>query len=404
MRLPQGAWTVLAKEIRETMRDRNLIVNLVLVPLFLYPLLGFGALQIVQIVKGVSEKSPPLVLVSPQTPPELRDSLLARDDLDVEVEVRSPGMMRAATLREAGADSARAWWHRLHRSPAAVLDWGRTSADSALLVYDASRDRSRAAHTAVLEEWNEWSRNAVLERARTHGLTAADVQPWSVVNEDTASASERGQEILAMVLPLTLLLMLTMGTYYSALDAVVGERERGTLETLFVTPLSRGAILAGKLMYVVLASITSLVLNLVSLTLFLGLVLRVAPTDSEIRVNVEPAAFLLVVLAAFLAAAFFAAIFMMASVRSKSYREGQAALLPYFMGTLVVAVSASATRSSFTMKEAVVPVVNVLSLFKSVLRGEYPLMPILTAFGVLALLALAALEVARRVGARETRA
>jgi hypothetical protein len=119
---------------------------------------------------------------------------------------------------------------------------------------------------------------------------------------------------------------------------------------------------------------------------------------------VEPLAFVLVVAAAVLAAAFFAAVFMMAAVRSKSYREGQAALLPYFMGTLVVAVAASATRSSFTTKEALIPVVNVLSLFKSVLRGEYPVVPIVTALAVLAVLAAAALEIARRVGARETRA
>ncbi len=402
--LSAGAFAVLRKEIRETIRDRNLVVNLILVPLFLYPLLGFGALQIFHVVKGVSERSRPVVLVSPKTPPALRDSLLARDDVDLQVETRGPGMMRSATLQAAGADSARAWWKRLDREPAVVLDWGWAARDSVLLVHDGSRDRSRAARGIVLDELDDWRQRAVLERASSRGLDSADVEMWDVVDEDTSSASERGQEILALVLPLTLLLMLTMGTYYSALDTVVGEKERGTLETLFVTPLSRRAILFGKFLYVVLASFTSLVLNLVSLTLFMALVLRIASGNGEIRVHVEPAAFALVVVAALLAAGFFAALFMMAAVRSKSYREGQAALLPYFMGTLVVGVAASAGREAFTMKEAVIPVVNVLGLFKSVLRGEYPPGPIAAALAVLAVAALAALEVARRVGAKETRA
>jgi hypothetical protein len=53
------------------------------------------------------------------------------------------------------------------------------------------------------------------------------------------------------------------------------------------------------------------------------------------------------------------------------------------------------------MKQALIPVVNLVSLFKSVLRGEYPLGPIVAVFVVLTLLATAAFVVAARIGARE---
>jgi hypothetical protein len=55
------------------------------------------------------------------------------------------------------------------------------------------------------------------------------------------------------------------------------------------------------------------------------------------------------------------------------------------------------------MREAIVPVVNVLALFKSALRGEYPPGPILASLALTALAAAIALAVARRVGAREAR-
>ncbi|HET9888042.1 MAG TPA: hypothetical protein VFR10_11060, partial [bacterium] len=54
-----GPVVLLRKEIRETLRDRSLVLNLILVPLFLYPTLGFCAFQIVQVVRGVAERSKP---------------------------------------------------------------------------------------------------------------------------------------------------------------------------------------------------------------------------------------------------------------------------------------------------------------------------------------------------------
>lgn len=53
------------------------------------------------------------------------------------------------------------------------------------------------------------------------------------------------------------------------------------------------------------------------------------------------------------------------------------------------------------MREALVPVVNLVALFRSVLRGEYPPGPILAALGVLAGLAALALLAASRAGLRE---
>ena len=64
-------------------------------------------------------------------------------------------------------------------------------------------------------------------------------------------------------------------------------------------------------------------------------------------------------------------------------------------------MTTATTRDPFTMKQALIPVVNVVALFKSVLRGEYPVGPIVAAFLVLAALAAAALYIAARIGSRE---
>ncbi|HET9887136.1 MAG TPA: ABC transporter permease subunit, partial [bacterium] len=318
-------------------------------------------------------------------------------EISVEVDPRITGQFRAAQ------DSAeiRAAWRSNGSGPAVVLDWVGAAQDTAILYHDGSRDRSQRAHDVVAQAIEDWKIASISDRARERGLADSEVRPWIVSQEDTSSALERGKEILSMVLPITLVLMLTMGTYYSALDTIVGERERGTFESLLTSSLTRGQILLGKFYYVVVASLVSLFLNLVSLTVFLGFLLHLIPSTTEISIDVEPAAFFLILAASILAGAFFAAVFMVAASSAKTYREGQAALLPYYFSSIILGLTTATTHEPLSMKQALIPVVNLVSLFKSVLRGEYPLGPIVTVFVVLALLAAAAFVFAARIGARE---
>jgi sodium transport system permease protein len=391
-----GPLVLLRKEIRETLRDRSLVLNLILVPLFLYPMLGFGAFQVIQIVDGVAQRSKPMVVLAPSVPSVLRDSLSVREEIAVRVDSEMIERIRAA---KDTAQTRAAW--RSSGSIAVVLDWTGAPQDTAVLYHDGSRDRSLRAKDVVSNAIEDWKAASISSRAQQQGLPESEIRAWTVSEEDTSSALERGKEILSMVLPITLILMLTMGTYYSALDTIVGERERGTFESLLTSPLTRGQILLGKFYYVVLASLVSLFLNLISLTIFLGFLLQLIPSTTEIWIDVEPAAFFIILAASVLAGAFFAAIFMVAASSAKTYREGQSALLPYYFSSIILGLTTATTRDALTMKQALIPVVNVVSLFKSVLRGEYPVGPILAVFVVLGALAAAAILFASRIGARE---
>jgi sodium transport system permease protein len=388
---------LLRKEIRETLRDRSLVLNLILVPLFLYPMLGFGAFQVIQIIDGVAQRSKPTVVVAPSVPSVLRDSLSVREEIAVKVDAEAIERIRAAN----DTAQTRAAWRSSGSNVAVVLDWTGAAQDTAVLYHDGSRDRSQRAKDVVSNAIEDWKASSISSRAQQQGLAESEIRAWAISEEDTSSALERGKEILSMVLPITLILMLTMGTYYSALDTIVGERERGTFESLLTSPLTRGQILLGKFYYVVLASLVSLFLNLISLTIFLTFLLQLIPSTTEIWIDVEPAAFFIILAASVLAGAFFAAIFMVAASSAKTYREGQSALLPYYFSSIILGLTTATTRDALTMKQALIPVVNVVSLFKSVLRGEYPVGPILTVFVVLGALAAAAILFASRIGARE---
>jgi ABC-type Na+ efflux pump permease subunit len=129
--------------------------------------------------------------------------------------------------------------------------------------------------------------------------------------------------------------------------------------------------------------------------------LKLVPRTAEIAIQVEPPAFLLILAVSVLAAIFFASLFMVAAASAQTYREGQAALLPYYFASIILGLSAAMTHDPLTVKQALIPVANIIAVFKSALRGEYPAGPIAAAGLSLSLLAAAAFFVAVRIGLRE---
>jgi sodium transport system permease protein len=383
-----AALRVLAKEILEARRDRNLVIGLVLVPLFLYPVIGFGIVQVLQITQGLAEQRVTRIAVSDAVPSPLVDRLRERERFEVvPADDRSwdLGSYRIERDREPTLDALLAW----------------VAEDSATVYHDRSRDRSVSARDAVFEELDAWERERALGELAAVGLGQGDLDLWVLVEEDTASAAQRGKRVLAAVLPMILLLMLGLGTFYAALDVVVGERERGTLETILTSPLRRAEVLVGKYLFVVLASVTALVLNLASMTIFLGFVLNLLDLGAEVSLRVSPFAFLLILVTALLTAGFLAAVLMVVAIPSKTYREGQAVLTPFYFLTFIPGVMISASRDPFSMKEAAIPLLNSVALFKSALLGEFPPGPVAVTLVVLAGTTFLALGFASRIVTRE---
>ena len=390
-----GVVRVLRKELREARRDRSLLISVVLVPLFLYPIVGFGAFQVLQIIRGISEQTDTVVWLGEGVPGAIREALAERERFDVREiptehaawSIRPPDVETFRKVREEGPDPADA-----------VLLWLPENAPR--LYYDRSRDRSVSAREAVAEDLESWRRERIVAAYADVGLTEGDLDLWSVERENTASAEERGQGVLALALPMILLFMLATGTYYASIDTIVGERERGTIETILTSPLERGQVLVGKYLYVVLASLVALVLNLASMTLFLGFLMGIAGAE-DVRIQLTPLSIGLIVLTGVLLAGFLSAVMMVVTTPAKTYREGQAMLTPVYVLTFLPGILVSVSREEFALRQAAIPLVNAVALFKSALVSEYPPLPILLTFAVLGLCTFLALKLAARIAARE---
>lgn len=379
---------VLRKEILEALRDRNLVVQLVLVPLFLYPLLGFGAWQAWMVVQGAEEGRVDRAWVDPGLEPALRARLVALADTRWEeppVDLPSPPAPGFRAVRDTMPDP-----------PAVALLLG-ASPDSLLLLVDGARERSRDLADRVSMAVAAHRDSLRRAHATAAGLGQGGLDLVEFERVDTASARQAGRYILSLVLPVILLLMLGQGCTYATLDSIVGERERGTWETLLGSPLPRSSIVAGKLATITLWSVVAFALNLLGMVAFLHFALGIAGLAGQFELGLDPLAIAWMVVVALLTGALLAATMALVALPCRNYREGQASLTPVLLLVVFVPLAVLQATDSFDYGLALVPLVNVAGLLRAAVRGDLPAGPALACVAEMALLAWLAIRLAGRV-------
>src|SRR5438034_624090 len=130
-------------------------------------------------------------------------------------------------------------------------------------------DRSRLAvqrTRVVLDFWREALKEVRFRRA---GLAPQFDVPFRTVLPDLEIKPLEQQifDLLTRIFPFVLVLWSLAGALYPAVDLCAGEKERGTMETLLISPAQREEIVWGKFLTIWVFSAVTALLNLVSMAL-----------------------------------------------------------------------------------------------------------------------------------------
>jgi len=351
-------WVIFLKEVREASRDRRTLLTSFLLPILLVPLLvlGFPALAKRQ-EKALWERPARVSIVGGE---EARE--LIADGLRAGLLEEVPGRVREADIQ-------------------------RGNVDVILVVPPDYRERLRAGREAVtvifdgLEPASSVAKEKLLRVLTASLLTRAGapiVSPVAVQERNLAEERQAGSVVLANLLPFLVAVWAVLGGMHSAVDAAAGEKERGTLESLLVTPPSRLHLVLGKFLAILTTTILAILLVLVATLVALRWTTPpLASSGFGIR-----ALGLLLLIAIFLSS-LTSALALTLSLFSRSIREAQQYLIPlYFMVALpgmAVQFLASWQRESWAY---LLPVFNTLfaarALLLQVLQGQHLLLMLLS--------------------------
>ena len=347
---------VAKKEIIEFIRDWRTIVALVLIPLLLFPLL-FIAFPIVM-QNEAAEMDEKTV-----------DVLIQSDDIETHL------------VDEIGNQSARVFIEAMPLNLTTLSDSGNNTEQLRDLQYDAilrielrndtwyyailhlsTSEQSIEARGRILEVLIQWEEDLTSQRIESAGLdVASTLNPvqWDgpILSADVATKGEQAGMLLSLFIPFVLAIWTASAAVQPAIDMTVGERERGTLESLLSLPLSRTELLLGKWLAVV--SITG-----VGVTLQIGgLLFGIAYLASDF-IDVPSLSFGAVLLLA-LAIGFYGtmivALYLALAMRSKSVKEAGSVLTPITLAMIMpILMTQFINLDDVEMFWFGVPFVNVL--------------------------------------------
>ncbi len=257
--ISQAFKTVFRKEVTENLRDKRTLMSSVVMGSFMGPLFALGMIYLtVQMGKEKAEKQLELPVINMEYAQSFEKHLLANDvkiltlDKSPEDAIKDKDHDVVLAIDESFSDAMR------DGTPAKVK-----------LYYDATaKGAANVSVRRVKALINGYSSTIGAMRLQLRGVSPNIMNVVMIENHDQATSQSKGAQLM-LFLPYFLIMGLFVGSMYLAIDTTAGEKERKSLEPLFLNPVSRTSILSGKLAATVSFGLLTLVLTLVAFKLTL---------------------------------------------------------------------------------------------------------------------------------------
>ncbi len=346
---------VFRKELKDHLRDRRSIFSGLLMPLF-GPLVLLGMFTL--LASWLREDRPLVVPVAGgRNAPNLiaflqrYGAVVETAPADFEAQVRDGKLDLAISVPEDYGKEFEA---------------GRSA--PVQLVEDSSRAKSKPQVMRARRLLELFARRTSMLRMIARGISPVLVAPLELTDVDLATPEKSAANVLG-VMPVLLLMVAFFGGMHLAIDAAAGERERGSLESLLVNPVSRGAVVVGKWMAVTVSAWAALAIALAGFSAALA-----AVPLQELNLKFQLGApEMLGLLAAGLPLSLLAsALQLTLALFARTFKEAQTylSLLVLIPGLPAMFLALQPIKASVRMMA--VPVFGQTLLMTDVLRGEPP--------------------------------
>ena len=312
-------WQVLlVKEIKHLFRDTKTIVQTVVLPTFITPLLLGGIFWYVGSIATEETKKTYDISTYTSTESNLITQLNDSDRLNVLTEASIDEVITSVTdgVTEIGLVLDNSFLNDLESDSSAKIT-----------IYSKNIDtfsQAKSLVTNIIDDFEEAERN---ERLVALNLTNEYVNPIVIEEEDLTTEQESAGSIFGAILALFFVMYVMSGSTYPAVDLGAGEKERGTMETLISTNISSVDIIIGKMLSVTTSAVLTATFSMLGFAIpMLVIFLFYADSVNEylfslLSALLNPVAFLGVFILIIPLSVFMGAFLLAISVYAKTPKE-----------------------------------------------------------------------------------
>lgn len=203
---------------------------------------------------------------------------------------------------------------------------------SVRVVYNSTLNYSSAARSTFSSLVLSTLENTLLQNrfGNLELLTVFDTEEELIVNEDKANG-----EFLSMMLPYLIVMLLFAGAMGLVVDAIAGEKERGTMANMLLSPIKRSSIVFGKLFGLSLLSVLSSLVYATSMILAMPMMMD-GMGELGVSVSLSPVQILELLGIIVSLVLFNVSALCLISVFAKNAKEANAYVMPLYMVVIVL--------------------------------------------------------------------
>ncbi len=226
------------------------------------------------------------------------------------------------------------------------------------IYYKSASTKSEQLYTTYLDALNNYE---------TSLSNKFDINKDQNINYDVTVTSDIFQELIATILPFLLLVLLFSSTMGICAESIAGEKERGTISTLLVTPIKRSELAFGKILAISITALSS------SVVTFLGVITSIPKLMGGYASGVElyhPVTIILVLFVIMMTVLLFTTILTILSTFAKSVKEASSLAVPLMMIVLFVGLmnfGIDAHANNFVLY--LIPIYNVVQSLTSLFNN-----------------------------------
>ena len=239
--------------------------------------------------------------------------------------------------------------------------------------YNTAEDYSNAARNYFVENvLNVYQQKMVAERlgnVEQLQVFYIDKDPESSVIVDEKKADGK---ILSMMLPFLINIMLFAGAMSLGVDAITGEKERGTLSSMLVAPIKRSEIVFGKLLSLAILSSISAAVYTISIVVAMPLLMNGATDGALDQINLAftPLEILQLLVIMILVVYLYVALVAMVAVVAKTSKEASTYVMPIYIVVMLGSIMTYMGSGQSKLEYFLIPIYNSAVCMQNVLMGE----------------------------------
>ena len=360
----RNVWTIFKKEIYRVISDSRLVITVFLIPgltiYLMYSLLGNVIQnQMTQVDEHrtvIHQENMPL---SYQTMLESLFSVNVQPlELDDDAAIEAAVLTGDIDIVIRFEDNFEVLIDQVSRVPEVII------------YFNQSRQNSSMGYSRVMTAMNQYREVKIIDRLNNPD----DYFVFSVQSENIMDESVATGQGVAMLLPMLVVIFLFAGAMSIGPDAIAGEKERGTIATLLITPIKRREIALGKVMSLAVLAFASALSSFIGVLLSLPTLLQLEGGQSTMGIYgfKEYFAILVVLMSTVL---FIVGVVAVISAYAKTIKEASMLIMPlYFIAIIIGILNSFSTETNSDLWVHFVPIYGSITILSNIFMFDWQFM------------------------------